>query len=521
MTIRPLVPGFLKKLDDYLLLNKPAAWSARTHLALWYSVLFGAVLMAICFAVPFDARQNSNVSSWVIFISVIILLSLIVWLIYLLRFNVFKKSGQLPRAYGISTFFLYFIVVGSFIAWAYIPAVVESIRANNAYSNEEIVADANTVNLDLCRLERDSLLLEWGRDTCIFRKNVAYIKTAKEKEKEAESVNLNENPDAQNTTVEQDSVVVAPIASESNITYYGYKERNLLDERVRGADSMERPSDSVYIMVSCPDYNFLSDFGTDEYSKVKTLKSVDLYNKVLKHYHSPNRRAVRRGLDSLLKKYNTDPFLIEFVYPEHYKFNRSEYMNHTQSKYNTYEFNRSMFRITEKKYRWKSDVLQDFVRPFYYIVMTLVLLVFIFRHTTIRTFFLSMLVAVILLILTSLFFVFMQFHSDAAGYMALLFYFVLFGILMATIRRNGVRHAWRGIALNLWVFFICVMPLVAAAWYNTYLREKYQSYQYPDKFENMNLYLLLAEGGGFILLLVLLDTVIVPMYKRWFALPEQ
>ena len=519
MAQRPLVPGFLKKLDNYLLINKPAVWSARTHLALWYSLLFAAALALTCFVVPFDARENSDVAAWVLFVSVIIGINVIGWLIYLLRFNVFKKFGHLPAAYGIKTFLLYAVVIGSFIAWAYIPAVVESIRANQAYTNEEIVRDINTANLDLCLLERDSLELKWGADTCIVRKDTV---AAPEKKEQAEaSVNLNEvAEEAEAAEEEPDTAVKGPV---STITlYYAHSDAAVLQKRLASADSVIRPNDSTYVFYECPTYNFMS-FDADAWSRVKLLSSVDIYNKVLKNYRKPNRAAVRKQLDSIRMKYNREYELAsKFYYPRNYHFNRGNYIGHTQSKYGMYDVSSSMNHITDKKYRWENRLIRDYVRPFYYIVFILTLLVFIFRHTTVKTFFLSVLAAIILLILTSLVFAFTRFRGGSQSvYWVMLVYFLLFAVVAFTIGIDRVRYGWKGIALNLFVFSLPYIPLIIVAQYYDCLREKYYSYEHPEKFLHKELHTHLAEAGGLVLVLLLLDIVIKPLYRKWYALPEQ
>ena len=512
MPLRPLVPRFLKRLDDSLLINNPAVWSTRAHLAVWYSLLFAAALSLICFVVPYDARLDSKVYSWVMFVIVIIILSFVAWLIYLLRFNVFKKFGHLPPAYGLMTFFLYFIVIGFFIAWAYIPGAVESIRANSAYTNEEIIQDVNTINLNLCRLERDSLQLTWKADTSVLRKYMPVEDTMEEDESAIAPAE-----------VDSEAVAVAPDAHNyDGITYYTYRDSAELFAKVRTADSLIRPNDSTYIFYACPSYTFINDFIPDDFSKVKSLSSVEIYNKVLKNYRAPDRKALIKEIDSLAAKYNTDSFLLAYHYPKRYRFVRSGYISHTQDKYNTYVFGRSMVNISEQKYRWHKGVLEEYVRPFYYIVLVLTLLVFIFRHTTRKTFFLSILTAVILTILTSLAFAFLRLrHSGQSLYWIMLSYFLLFAIVAFTISTDGVRRAWKGIALNLFVFFLPYIPLISVAMYYDYLRETYHSYEHPEMFEHKELHLLLSEIGGFVLLVVLLELVIRPLYRKWYSLPEQ
>src|SRR5687767_10586332 len=149
---RPLVPRWLKTAEQKLLLNKPGIWSTRIHLVLYYGVLFILVLAALCFFEPWDVRSQSTTELWIGFVSIISGIGLIVWLIYLLRFNVFKKYGIIHPLYGLITFVLYFIATGIIVLFTYVHPVVESVRANRAFGNEEIVQDMNAMNIKIGQL---------------------------------------------------------------------------------------------------------------------------------------------------------------------------------------------------------------------------------------------------------------------------------------------------------------------------------------------------------------------------------
>ncbi|HUP14398.1 MAG TPA: hypothetical protein VM187_19380, partial [Niastella sp.] len=124
------MPGFLKRAEQKLLLNKPGIWSTRAHLVVYYGVLFLLVLTALCFFEPNDPRDYSTTEAWIAFVSIISGVALIIWLIYLLRFNVFKKYGNIHPLHGLVTFLLYFIATGILVSFSYVHPIVESVRAN-------------------------------------------------------------------------------------------------------------------------------------------------------------------------------------------------------------------------------------------------------------------------------------------------------------------------------------------------------------------------------------------------------
>ena len=128
---RPLMPGFLKKAEQRLLLTKPGLWSTRIHLVLYYGILFMAVLAVVCFLDPMDIRRNSLAPVWIGYTSIISIIAMVAWLIYLLRFNVFKKYGVIHPLYSLVTFAVARLSAGGggFTAWWYIS------KADNAFSS--------------------------------------------------------------------------------------------------------------------------------------------------------------------------------------------------------------------------------------------------------------------------------------------------------------------------------------------------------------------------------------------------
>ena len=166
MSKRPFVPSFLQKVDDKLLRNKPGTWAARTHLVLYFSAVFALLLVVFCYVVFFDAKQYSNIGSWNTIVGLIAFVGFVFWLIYLLRFNVFKSYGNWSAMDGLKDFALYFTSIALMVAVCFIPSAVETWRANQQFGNEEIVKDINELNVNSCRLEYNLLPLEWRVDTC-------------------------------------------------------------------------------------------------------------------------------------------------------------------------------------------------------------------------------------------------------------------------------------------------------------------------------------------------------------------
>jgi hypothetical protein len=154
----------------------------------------------------------------------------------------------------------------------------------------------------------------------------------------------------------------------------------------------------------------------------------------------------------------------------------------------------------------------------YYVTLSITLLIFVFRHSTVRTFFLTLLSGALLTILTALIFAFSHFE-DATGFAWMLAYTLLFFIGTLAAWQNKKRKLVTGIMINLFVFIILILPLLIVGW--CYALNKPRFYEDPpiDR-AAWHLYFLLAEVGGGILLLVLLATYIGKLYRRWYSLPE-
>jgi hypothetical protein len=131
----------------------------------YYCLVFDVSLAVACYLIPSNTLADSTAIYWAGFLIVISIIALVAWLIYLLRFNVFKRFGEISVLNTLFTFILFFIATGFILSFAYIPAWIETVKANRDFDGEQVVKDINQMNLDLCRLEYHDLPLEWDNDT--------------------------------------------------------------------------------------------------------------------------------------------------------------------------------------------------------------------------------------------------------------------------------------------------------------------------------------------------------------------
>ncbi len=497
-TKRPFLPGSVNKLDHQLLKDSPVNWSTRIHLALFYGVAFSIFLTVICFIVPDDPRNYPDIYSWVILLGIISLLAFIFWMIYLLRFNVFKRFGKWGNTDTVKTFLLYFSIILLIVSWPFIPPIVQSIRANMAYSTSELVRDINSMNTKICQLEKDSIDTRFSKDTVQVKDSV------------------------EGSVMRVDSL---DVDIDTRILNYYFIDTATLRERLAGADSVQKLNDLVYVFYECPNYGGIQSYSIENLSQVKLLRSIDLFRNVLQYKQNVDTNKVKNELASLFSKYNSNRGERWSMYYEHGSdLVDPGYGKRIRDKYDVHLINSSLNNIGDKKYRWDNSTIEIAWRTAYYIVLILALLVIIYRHTTRKTFFLSLLSAVVLTILTGLFLA-ASYSSENSFYTWIIVYCIIFSILSALISRSRQRNGVSGIALNLLVFITPFMPLVITASYYSSLRHRYiygnelipSDYLFVNEERNY----FIAEIAGFILLLVLLATLYQMAYRKWYALPEQ
>ncbi len=510
---RPLVPSFLQKLDDNLLRNKPAVWQTRTHLVLFFAIAFAAVLSLFCFLVFFDARQYSTLPGWITFTSLIVFIGFVFWLIYLLRFNVFKRFGNWHLFDGLKSFALFFVCIGIMLSVCFIPSSIQTLRANQQFGNEEVVNDINELNATACKLNYNLLPLKWVG--------------SKYKVVDSGDVRLNNSGVV---ATDADTIVAAPLFTDtvaaaiidSGNLMYDYIDTAELSTKLFTEDSVVKVNDSVYVFYTCPNYRFVSSYRADEYTENKMLSSEELYRTVLHHYKKNDRQGLEKRMKALKEKWAVNDRYDYNSWTGEYDVNDS-YENKIKKKYDLFRISNGIDNAVDKKYEWKNN-WEDNLRVFYYITLVFTLLVFIFRHSTAKTFFLSLLTAVVFAILTGLFMLLSYNESEISVLSFIVVYYVVFGAIALSTFGATARRAFQGIAINLFVFMTPFIPLVFVGLNEAiHYRNRYNTYEEQLQIvevRNTALYFLIAEIAGIVMLLVLLELLFKKLYRKWFAAPE-
>jgi hypothetical protein len=385
----------------------------------------------------------------------------------------------------------------------YVPPVVESIRANNAYSSPELARDINNMNIQLLKLERDSVQLRWDRDTIIVVPTLY-------------------RPTIVPSTNEDDTTVTFSPAP-SVIPGYTRVDTAMFRERRDKSDSSVKLNDSMYVLFECPDYEFITSFGVNKEVPDSILHSVQLYKKVLEHYRRPDRKKVSAELNGLLNKYRFPSEYYSYYQQEDNGEDvyRRTFKSRISGRYHLYEINDRIYNIAYRKYRWDNLTVSLSARAFYYTTLILTLLVYVFRRSSVRTYFLTKLAALLITIFTSLFLVFAS--SDSQGVLTIILaYYAVFLIVAMLVSQSSVRSVFQGIAINLAVYCTPFMPLIVVSIYYDILRKQHRFEPDAERFFRHEFRdFQIAEIVGFALLLILLTFLFKRLYRIWYAQPEQ
>lgn len=502
---RPFAPTILQKLDNYLLQNKPEIWSARTHLVMYYGFLLMALLTGICFIIPDDARSRSNIGCWAIFIVVICIIALIGWLIFLLRFNVFKRFGNITAIGRLTTFLLYFIAIGTIVALAFVQPTVECIRANKAYSDQEIITDVNTINLNIAKIEFDSIHKNWRFDTVtiVAQKNYQSY------------TNKHDNVEVDDATAATDtSIIHTPITHQpfEELTAEEFKTK---EER---GDSIIKINDSMYQAFKTPDLQVFKVYQAGKKVQNKFLNSLTIFNIATKEHAVANKKLLKQQIVTLTKKYNYGDRTV--TYSDNYN---SNYLSFADRYYRAYELeraNNSINNIADRKAIWDKENIPLLFRLFFYFTFTITLLVFLFRHTTTKVFFLSLLTGFVILVFNSLLSAFIR-YKEASSLLWLLIFFFVFATIASFVVKNKKRNVITGISINLFVLMVAYIPTLALTYYQSILFSGNYYNNNNELYMQIRSYYVYAEVLGVVMLLILMPTYIHFLYRKWYALPQE
>lgn len=485
-----LLPKFLKRFDRKLILNNPVAWSSRAHLVSWFGLLSTCFLVLLFLIIPNDPRRDSTVYLPVFFIAILSVVGIIFYLIYLLRFNVFKRFGSYTRASMLSSFLLIFTCLGLLISQPFIPSIVESYRANRAFSTEELVKDTDRMNFLISELLYDSLIVDFSRDTVLLS-DAKVFDYCKENGLKVESF--------------------------FNDTIKVYTQSFLLNQ-IAEHDSVVSMGNQKYILLDAPDYEFLNSNKARRYISKPNLSRLERYYTVHRSFQKDSLSNWNSEFKKLKVKYASN----EFYYNSGWEYAHTSMGVSYIDILGVRSIEEGLDNISFRKFFWCDETPEILFRVWFYIALGLSLMLFIFRHSTMKTFFISLLVSVLLLMLSGLFVAFLG--LEEIGILNLmLFYIAMFCALSITTFKSFKKSRLTGVSLNVFAASIGFVPIIIVFLHHAHLKEKYSdtNFQMDYDYSNFALHLQWAEVVGLVLLLIMIPTLLYSCYRKWYALPDE
>lgn len=144
--MKKLVPGFLKKMDQHLLLNHPLLWISKIHYVIFYSLIMWAISAFLGSFIPINLFQSQDLGLWYFIFTIIAIVGLCFWIYYNVIFNIEKKFGKRHWADSYKLFFLYFITVVILMSYSFPFSIIYTNRVASIVTDKELIDDINVAN---------------------------------------------------------------------------------------------------------------------------------------------------------------------------------------------------------------------------------------------------------------------------------------------------------------------------------------------------------------------------------------
>jgi len=147
MKLDAFIPGFLKKIDNYLLKNHPNLWITNIHFVLFYTLLLDGVLFFLANMFGFSLTDDiPDVEVPLLLMILPAVLVFVFWFIKQARYNVDKNFGTSNIAHDYQNFIIYFVVIFLFYSVAAIIPHSLIFKVKNAVSTEQLEHDIDILN---------------------------------------------------------------------------------------------------------------------------------------------------------------------------------------------------------------------------------------------------------------------------------------------------------------------------------------------------------------------------------------
>lgn len=145
---RAITPGFIKRIDTFLLTHHPVLWTSKIHFALWHGLILWLLSALVGFLMPVNLHGRIDYELWYFLFTVIGLIVLCFWIYHYQIFNKEKNYGHKRMGDEYGNFLLVFFTVALFLMIAWPFEIIYNYRIANSYTDTEIIDDINTLNVN-------------------------------------------------------------------------------------------------------------------------------------------------------------------------------------------------------------------------------------------------------------------------------------------------------------------------------------------------------------------------------------
>lgn len=457
--------NFFQDIQRRLLLRYPMVWSTRVVPVLLTAGAFNLLLFLIFYLVANPIENDFSYVAWISFLVLCSVISVVVYLIYLLRFNYFKNFGVLRRFDFVFQFFLLFVSLGSIIAWPFMPKLAAHVSTAGKYSFAELQSDYEEAY-------KLAYQIEYTQATAPYR--IVHIGISDSLDYNHEDRVNNRLTVPHEKDIDKDNYVKLERTSDS--TFLGYERVNMI----------------------C--------YGYDVGYYVGNSGSLtdDIY-KSLPENHADNEKRLKR-LNELFGKYirNYDGN----AYRASHFMNDDDYAAESEVclKYRLKEMSDVIENIEQQMFKY--DDWEMYLRTWFYLSFYASLFVLIFRYTTPRTFLWTLLFSFLLFVFTVIFSIIAR-PGEAGILMVVLFYYLVFTGFAVSILFTRTRNVFQGIGLILSFFFLHSVPLL----FMSLVTEWQRIHDIAD-------FMRVADMVGFVLVLISSLFLHSYLFYKWYSSPE-
>lgn len=463
---------FYHNIQRHLLLHYPLVYSTRAFPALLVGVSVIALLFIFFASLSNQIESSSAIASWIAFLVLCCIIAVIIYLIYLFRFNVFKNFGKAGPLQFSLQFLLIFLSIGMFVFWPFIPRIAAHSLLSARYNEARMIKDIHEAYQLAYQMEHT----RWDAP---YRISQIYVNPQ-------EYYGVDE--DWGNNTI---------------------KVGSLRDLEKNRFEKLEKKSDSLYLgyektSLVCSEYDY------------RLLNPTELSDSIYANLPETKGdiQAQQERLGEIFSKYIPD--YNGSVLNRDSRWSSEFYYGYEEttvcSKYRLSELGDEMRRINEKVIS-QSD-LKILWRVWFYISLYATVLILIFRYMTLRTYFWTILFTFLLFVFTVILTIITEPGEIGMHFILLFYYFICAGFGLSIFFSKS-RNVFQGIGLNLSYFFLQLLPIVLASVY-------YEFIKYDDDHWTARIVLMeRAEIVGIILLLISTFLIHNRLFHKWYSLPEE